>query len=107
MPDQLQNILYVEDEPNIQAVAKLTLETVGEFTVLVCCSGPEAIEKAADFEPDLLLLDVMMPGMDGPQTLAELRKIPELEGVPAIFLTAKVLPVEIARYKEMGALDVN
>lgn len=65
MPDQLQNILYVEDEPDIQAVAKLTLETVGEFTVLVCGSGPEAIEKAADFEPDLLLLDVMMPGMDG------------------------------------------
>ncbi len=106
MRGTLQKILYVEDEADIQKIAKLALETVGGYEVLICASGAEALEKAPDFEPDILLLDVMMPGMDGPDTLAALWKIDVLKRAPAIFLTAKAMPSEVERYKEMGALGV-
>jgi len=106
MAQELKRVLYVEDEPDIQKVAKLALETVGDLEVLICSSGAEAIEKAAPYEPDLLLLDVMMPGMDGPATLAALRAIDSLKDVPAVFLTAKVMPSEMEAFKEMGAIDV-
>jgi len=102
----LKRILYVEDEPDIQAVAKIALEAVGGFELKVCSSGQEALEVAAAFGPDLLLLDVMMPGMDGPTSLRALRKIPELTGTPAIFMTAKVQPDEIIAIKTAGVLDV-
>lgn len=102
----LQNILYVEDEPSIQAVAQIALESVGGFNLKICSSGKEALETAVAFKPDLLLLDVMMPDMDGPATLAALRKLPELTNTPAMFMTAKVQPDEIAHYKSLGALDV-
>ena len=72
MSDTLKKILYVEDEADIQKIAKLALETVGGFEVMICGSGAEALEKAPDFAPDILLLDVMMPGMDGPDTLTAL-----------------------------------
>jgi len=106
MAEELNKILYVEDDPDIRAVVRLALQSFGEYTLLVCSSGPEAIEKVAEFGPDLFLLDVMMPGMDGPQTLTEMRKIPELELVPAVFLTAKVLPKDIDHYEKLGALEV-
>jgi len=106
LAEELKKILYVEDDLDIRAVVRLALQAFGEYTLLVCSSGPEAIEKVADFGPDLFLLDVMMPGMDGPQTLTEMRKIPGLELVPAIFLTAKVQPEEIAHYEDLGALEV-
>ena len=102
----LQRVLYVEDEPDIQAVAKLALEMVGGFTVKVCSSGEEAVREAAAFAPDMILLDVMMPGMDGPSTLQALRNIPELAAVPVAFMTAKVQPQEVAHYKSLGARDV-
>ena len=102
----LQRILYVEDEPDIQAVAKLALEMVGGFEVKICSSGEEALEEAEAFAPQLLLLDVMMPGMDGPGTLAALRAISSLAEIPAVFMTAKVQPSEVAHYKSLGALDV-
>lgn len=106
MSETLQKILYVEDETDIQKVAKLALEAVGGFEVLICGSGNEALEQAPGFNPDILLLDVMMPGMDGPDTLSALWKIETLKDTPAIFLTAKAMPAEVQRYKDMGALDV-
>ena len=106
MSDALKRILYVEDEPDIQAVAKLALEMVGGFTLEVCSSGKEALEKAPGFTPQLLLLDVMMPGMDGPATLTALRAQPGTAATPAIFMTAKVQPGEVAQYREQGAVDV-
>ena len=106
MSEGLKKILYVEDESDIQTVAKLALESVGGFEVLICSSGAEAIEEAPGFGPDILLLDVMMPGMDGPDTLVALQRLEELKDTPAIFLTAKAMPSEIERYKELGALDV-
>lgn len=103
---KLQRILYVEDEPDIQAVAQIALESVGGFTLKTCSSGTEAIAAATDFNPDLILLDVMMPGMDGPTTLVELRKLPSTASTPAMFMTAKVQPQEIEYFKSLGALDV-
>lgn len=103
---QLQRILYVEDEPDIQAVAKLALEMVGGFSVKICSSGDEAVREAAAFAPDMILLDVMMPGMDGPTTLQNLRQNPSLATVPVAFMTAKVQPAEVNQYKSLGALDV-
>ena len=104
--DTLQRILYVEDEPDIQAVARMALEAVGGFTLQVCSSGEEALQTAVEFAPDLLLLDVMMPGMDGPTTLQELRNLRDLANTPAVFMTAKVQPQEIEQFKSFGALDV-
>lgn len=102
----LARILYVEDELDIQAIARLALEAVGGFTVQVCRSGDEAIRKATVFKPDLLLLDVMMPGMDGPETLKALRALPACAATPVMFMTAKVQPAEIAHLKSLGAIEV-
>lgn len=106
MGQALQRILYVEDEPDIQAVARLALENIGGFTVEICSSGQEALDKIAAFNPDLILLDVMMPGMDGPTTLKALRGNEFGSDTPVVFMTAKVQPQEIAYYKELGAVDV-
>lgn len=103
---ELKTILYVEDEPDIQAVAKIALEVVGGFELKICSSGDEALACAVSFAPDLFLLDVMMPGMDGPSTLKALKALPELANTPSIFMTAKVQPDEVATYKVLGALDV-
>ena len=106
MPASLQRILYVEDEPDIRVVAKMALEAVGKFTVIPCASGQEALSVAPGAAADLLLLDVMMPGMDGPSTLKALRAMPTTAKTPVIFMTAKVQASEIAAYKALGALDV-
>ncbi len=105
MPD-INRILLVEDDADIQAVARLALEMVGGFSVHICSDGAQALAEAAGFAPDLILLDVMMPGMDGPTTLIELRKQPSLVNTPVIFMTAKVQPGEVAEYKERGAIGV-
>ncbi len=106
MAEKLTRILYVEDEPDIRMVARLALETVGGFTVEVCSSGSEALAKMGAFKPQLILLDVMMPDMDGPTTLGKLRELPEFAGTPVIFMTAKVQPREVEGYKQIGAVDV-
>lgn len=100
---ELNRILMVEDEPDIQTVARLALETVGGFTVETCDSGEQALTTAPAFAPDLILLDVMMPGMDGPTTLKALRRVPELAEVPIVFMTAKVQPQEVESFMGLGA----
>jgi two-component system, OmpR family, response regulator len=106
MTEKLNRILYVEDEPDIQAVAKMALELVGGFTVLACSSGYEAIAAAPEANADLLILDVMMPGLDGPATLKALREIEATSKTPVIFMTAKVQAAEISQFKALGALEV-
>jgi two-component system OmpR family response regulator len=106
MANELKKILFVEDEADIQAVARVALEAVGGFELMVCSGGEEAISAAGTFVPDLLLMDVMMPGMDGPTTLMELRKLAGLENTPAIFMTAKVQPQEIEHFKSLGVIEV-
>ncbi|MGM0526355.1 MAG: response regulator [Pseudomonadota bacterium] len=103
---ELKRVLLVDDEPDIQAIAKLSLDKVGGFTSLICSSGYEAIEQIADFKPDLVLLDVMMPDLDGPHTLKELKKRGLLDDTPVVFFTAKVLNSEVEELKELGAQDV-
>ncbi|MDO8812745.1 MAG: response regulator [Gallionella sp.] len=106
MADKLTRILYVEDEQDIQMVARLALEALGGFTVEICSSGDEALQRAPGFQPQLILLDVMMPGMNGPSTLGKLRELPQFAATPVVFMTAKVQPDEVAGYKELGAADV-
>lgn len=103
----LTNILYVEDDLDIQAVAQIALEVVGGYTLKTCSSGAEAIAAIdGGFVPDLLLLDVMMPNMDGPTTLAELRKKTTTASTPVIFMTAKVQSSEQDYYFTLGAIGV-
>lgn len=98
-------VLYVEDEPDIREVAEFALEDEG-FELFPCASGQEALTKAQGLEVDLILMDVMMPGMDGPTTLRQLRLLPNMAGTPVIFMTAKVQSTEVAAYQEAGALGV-
>jgi len=102
----LERILYVEDDPDIQTIAMMVLETISGFIVKSCSSGAEAVAAAVEFRPDLILLDVMMPGMDGPKTLSELRKFPSLTTTPVVFMTAKVQPQEVKDYLNLGAIGV-
>ncbi|MDB6146043.1 MAG: hypothetical protein JWP80_5087 [Pseudomonas sp.] len=104
--NKLTRILHVEDDHCIQAVAKVALETVGGFKVLSCSSGRQALEQVKAFAPELILLDVMMPDMDGPDTLKRLAKYIDLEHIPVVFMTAKVQLEEIEFYRSLGARDV-
>ena len=87
---------------DILLVSEYALSEIGEYDVLICESGAEALEKIADYHPDLILLDVMMPRLDGPQTLGKIREIELFKSTPVIFLTAKIFPNEIA---ELMACD--
>ncbi|MCP8690402.1 response regulator [Marinobacterium sedimentorum] len=103
---ELERVLYVEDDEDIRVVAQVALEMVGGLTVKVCSSGDQALAEAQAFAPQLILLDVMMPGLDGPMTLAGLRQIPALAETPVLFMTAKVQPSEVEHYKSLGAVNV-
>lgn len=104
---ELNKILYVEDDADIQTVAQIALEMVGGFSLKTCSSGQQALDEVQQgFVPDLLLLDVMMPNMDGPTTLAALRKIATTASTPVIFMTAKVQTVEMEHYLSLGAIGV-
>lgn len=102
----LKKILLVEDDCHLQYIAKIALENVGGFTVKTCSSGNEAISEGRNFLPDLILLDVMMPGMDGPSTLKMFGHFPETAKTPVIFMSAKVQKHEVEYYRSIGAVDV-
>ena len=101
---KLKRILYIEDETDLQWLVKHILETVGGFEVLVCSSGAEGLAQIEDFAPDLVLLDVMMPEMDGFSVLRALRAKPDRAAVPVVFLTART--PEGGEYLELGARGV-
>ena len=102
----LNRILVVDDEPDILAVIRTTLHARGDFEVEVCTCGQDALEIAPRFAPDLILLDVMMPGIDGPMTLKALQQDPRTSSTLVVFMTAKVMPQETARYLSLGAVAV-
>jgi CheY-like chemotaxis protein len=106
MEKQLKKILYVEDEADIRLIVQIALEDVGGFELKSCSSGTEAIAEVEGFKPDLILLDVMMPGLDGPETLKELRKLPAVEKIPVIFMTARIQEKEVAQYKTLGISEI-
>lgn len=102
----LNKILYIEDDADIAKVAIMTLEIVGGFDVLHCASGQEALDAFPEYNPQLALVDVMMPHMDGVQTLENLRLMPQAKETPIIFMTARAQKHEQAHYMELGALGV-
>jgi CheY-like chemotaxis protein len=102
----LQTVLLVEDSPDIRLIVKAALERVGGLKVRACESGAEALAAVAEFKPQLILLDVMMPDMDGPGVLARLREHPDTAAIPVVFLTALAAPSEIQRLRALGAVDV-
>jgi len=106
MANELKRVLHVEDDPDIQAVAKIALETVGGLEVLMCSGGAEALGAVEAFNPDIVLLDVMMPGMDGPATLKALQAMPAVAHIPVIFITAKTQAREVSWFLELGAKGI-
>ncbi|MFA5899614.1 MAG: response regulator [Hyphomicrobium sp.] len=102
----LSRITCVEDDPDIREIVAMALARSGAISVDLCASGAEAIERSEIFAPDLVLLDVEMPGMDGVETYARLRRIPALTETPIVFMTARAMAAEIAGFRRMGAADV-
>ena len=103
---ELKHITCVEDDPDIRAIIQLSLADIGGLSVTLFESGAEAVKKIVPSKTQLIMLDMMMPGMDGLETLSELRKNSDLERTPTVFMTAKAQPNEVSIYKAAGAVDV-
>ena len=99
-------LLHVEDDADIREIAQMSLEMSGDFEVVQCESGEAALATVADFTPDVFLLDMMMPGMTGRQTLEKMREMPHLKDVPAIFMTARAQQSEQEELRQIGASEV-
>jgi CheY-like chemotaxis protein len=95
-------ILIIDDEDDIREVAALSLETVAGWEVFMANSGTQGLARAIELKPDAILLDVMMPGMDGPTTFRELRKNPSTARIPVLLLTAKVQSSDQRRFADLG-----
>ena len=102
----MHTILIVDDEDDIRTVAALSLETIEGWTVHIATSGAEGIRRAIELKPDAILLDVMMPEMDGPTTFKNLQANPETSGIPVLLLTAKVQGVDQRRFASLGVKAV-
>lgn len=97
-----RRILIIDDEDDIREVAALSLQTVAGWDVIVANSGAQGVARASEQHPDAILLDVMMPGMDGPTTFRELRKNPATAAIPVLLLTAKVQGSDQRRFADLG-----
>ncbi|MFL6547294.1 MAG: response regulator [Povalibacter sp.] len=102
----LRTVLYVDDEPDIREIVEMSLGLIDGLNVHTRGSGESALADIASIAPDMLLIDVMMPGLDGPATVARLREQSRWARLPFVFMTAKAMPQEVARFKEIGAVDV-
>jgi CheY-like chemotaxis protein len=103
---QLKKIMYVEDDPDLRKIVTVSLEAKGGFIVRVCDSGEQALKSVGEFQPDLIILDVIMAEMDGPETLQKLRELPGTGAIPVFFMTSKVMPGDVDKYKKLGAAGV-
>jgi CheY-like chemotaxis protein len=101
-----KRILIVDDEDDIREVAQVSLELVGGYEVMTASSGRAGLERARGSQPDAILLDVMMPDMDGPATLVELRADPTTSHIPVVFLTAKTQTAERQKLGQLGAAGI-
>ncbi len=106
MNRELRKIMYVEDDVDIQVIGSLALEEVGGYEITVCNNGVEAIRDVEVFNPDLILLDVMMPEMDGMTTIKKLKENDNVKDIPVVFMTAKSQEHEVSNYLDLGAVDV-
>ena len=103
---ELKKILHVEDDTDILEIVKMVLEGIGQFDLMQCSSGKEALKAAPEFDPELILLDSIMPEMNGIETLLELRKLVGFADIPVIFMTAKVQQAEVENFMATGAIGV-
>jgi CheY-like chemotaxis protein len=101
-----KRILIIDDESDIREVVALTLETAGDFDVITANGGRAGLTAARDQRPDLILLDVMMPELDGPSTFLELLQSDATRSIPVVFLTAKVQTADLRRLSDLGALGI-
>jgi CheY-like chemotaxis protein len=102
----IKKIMMIDDEDDIRTIGKLSLHNVGKWEAVMAPSGSEALKLLETEKPDVILLDVMMPGLDGPATLARIREIESMAAVPVIFMTAKVQRQEVEQYMRLGAAGV-
>ena len=105
-PPRITKVLLIDDDPDIRQIARLSLERLGGLRVACAASGREGVAMLADELPDVILLDVTMPEMDGPETLAALRRCPKGESVPVFFLTAASRPADMQRLLALGAAGI-
>jgi two-component system, OmpR family, response regulator len=104
MPDRpLERICYVEDDEDIQRIVRMSLERIGKMKVEIVTDPLAAIGAMTAFKPDLVMLDWMMPGMDGPTLYREMKKRPEVAGLPVVFITAKAAQRDLDELKTLGA----
>ena len=101
--ESLERVLYIEDEEDIRIVADIALKTIGGLDTRCCASGPEGLATLETFPAQLILLDVMMPGMDGPSVLSEIRNNSQYQNTPVVFITAKVQADEVDQLLSLGA----
>ena len=101
-----RKILIIDDDDDIREVAALSLESVAGWDVVTANSGAQGLARAIEHQPDAILLDVMMPGMDGPTTFRELRKNPATDKIPVLLLTAKVQNSDQRRFADLGVESV-
>jgi CheY-like chemotaxis protein len=99
----LSRICYVEDDEDIQKIVRMTLERIGKMTVEVIGDPLVAIEAIKSFKPELVMLDWMMPGMDGPTLYRKMKEVPEVRDVPVVFITAKASQRELDELRALGA----
>ena len=99
-------VLHVDDEPDIRELVEISLGLDPDLSVKSCSSGADALDAAADWSPDLILIDVMMPVMDGPQTLGHLREHSATAKIPVVFMTARAQARELAHFLSLGAAGV-
>jgi CheY-like chemotaxis protein len=99
----LVRICYVEDDEDIQKIVRMTLERIGKMTVEVVGDPLQAIETIKRFKPELVLLDWMMPGMDGPTLYRKMKEVPEVRDLPVVFITAKASQKELDELRALGA----
>ncbi|HBQ18328.1 MAG: response regulator [Sandaracinaceae bacterium] len=102
----IRSVLLIDDEADIRTIGELALSEVGGLEVFLADSGETGLLLAKEKKPDVVLLDVMMPGLDGPSTFERLREDPETASVPVIFMTAKIQKHEVDRYRDLGATGI-
>lgn len=102
----MRSVLIIDDEDDIREVAALSLEATAGWKILTACSGAEGIAVATAEQPDAILMDVMMPGVDGPTTFQHMQQIPEISAIPVLLLTAKVQGVDQRRFAGLGLAGI-
>lgn len=103
---ELKKILYAEDEPDVQTVVEITIQSMSNYDIKACSNGKKLLDCVEEYNPDLILLDVMMPEMDGPTTFEHLLSNEKTKDIPVIFMTAKAQTHEVETFKKSGAIGI-